>query len=144
MTRVRTSARQAEVTATEQERDREAWNLPRKPVGAESRASSHSQAAAPRDESATSPWRATSERSRASAQDHSATDQDLEWERFSAAHVPGSRRRNAAMTAYGAYERSRAVDGQSIADATRSNAAERISMGTAAVDAWEDEGGASP
>lgn len=144
MTRVRTSAQQAEVTATEHERDRKAWNLPRQPVGAESRASSHSQAAAPRDESPTSPWRATSGRSRERAQDHSA-DQDLEWERFSAAYVPGSRRRTLeAMTAYGAYEPSRAVDGQSITDATRSKAAEPISMGTAAVDAWENEGGASP
>jgi hypothetical protein len=43
--------------ATEQERNRNAWNLPRQPVGATFRASPGSPQAAPRDELATSPVR---------------------------------------------------------------------------------------
>ena len=125
MTRVLTSAQQAEVTAAEHERDREAWNLPRKPVGAKSRASSDSQAAA------------------ANHADHRAAGENLEWEGFLAEYFPGSRRHNLeAITAYDAYRRSRAVDGPSIAEAKRPKAAGRI-LAPAAVAAWEDEGGAS-
>ena len=39
MTRALTVAKQEEVDAAERERDREAWNLPRQPVGTDSDAS---------------------------------------------------------------------------------------------------------
>ena len=39
MTRALTVVEQAEVDAAERERDREAWNLPRGPVGSDSHAS---------------------------------------------------------------------------------------------------------
>jgi hypothetical protein len=39
VTRARTVVEQAEVDADERERDREAWNLPRPPVGSDSHAS---------------------------------------------------------------------------------------------------------
>jgi hypothetical protein len=57
MTRVLTSAQQAEATAEEYERDRVAWNLPRKPVGADSHASYDSQAVAAQHDAPSGPRR---------------------------------------------------------------------------------------
>lgn len=71
--------------------------------------------------------------------------QELDWKGFLAAYFPGSRRHDlAAITAYGAYRRSRVVDGPSVTEASRSPAAEGTTPARAtAVAAWEDEGGAS-
>ena len=79
-----------------------------------------------------------------SVEDHVAHGEDLDWERFSAAYFPGSRRHNLkAIAAYGAYRRSRIVDEQSATEAARLKEAERMSPGGSSVDAWEDEGGAA-
>ena len=70
--------------------------------------------------------------------------QELDWKGFLAAYFPGSRRHDlAAITAYGAYKRSRVVDGQSVTGASRPPAAEGAPARATAVAAWEDEGGAS-
>lgn len=69
----------------------------------------------------------------------------LDWEAFSAAYFPGRRRHDLeALTAYGAYKRSRVIDERSAQEAARLEEAERTSAGTTAVDAWEDEGGSAP
>jgi hypothetical protein len=76
--------------------------------------------------------------------DHDPAVQDLDWEGFSAAYFPGSRRHDLrAITAYGAYKRSRVGFGQLLPEASQSRAAERIAMRARAVETWEDEGGAS-
>ena len=72
------------------------------------------------------------------------TPAELDWEGFVAAHFPGSRRHDLkAIAAYCAYKRSGVV-GQSPTEASVPEAAERISSRATAVEAWEDEGGASP
>ena len=77
-------------------------------------------------------------------EDHESTGKDLDWEHFSAAYFPGSRRHNLkAIAAYGAYKRSRFVDEQSATEAARLKEAERMVPGASSVDAWEDEGGAA-
>ena len=138
MTRVLTSAELAVVTATEQERNREAWNLPRRPAAAHAHASPDSQEAALRDELA------TPSRTIVPTLDMNPAAQDLDWEDFLAAHSPGSRRHDLrAITAYGAYKRVRVADGQSVTETSHLKVAERISTRVRAVDAWEDEGGRS-
>ena len=74
------------------------------------------------------------------------TPTKLDWEGFSAAYFPGSRRHDLkAIAAYGAYRRTDVIDGSSVteAKAPRSSAEERISTRVSAVASWEDEGGAS-
>ncbi len=68
----------------------------------------------------------------------------LDWETFSAAYFPGRRRHDLeALTAYGAYRRSHAVDERSGEDAARRQAASGLAVSSALLD-WEDEGGAAP
>ncbi len=67
----------------------------------------------------------------------------LDWQAFSAAYFPGSRRHNLkAIVAYGAYKRSRGAGEQRPSEADRSKA-DAIAIEAQAVDEWEDEGGAS-
>ena len=147
MTRVLTSAEQvqAEATAAERERNREAWNLPRQPRQAKDHASPDSQEPAPRDELGPSPSRATVPTLDINRVDHDATGQDLDWERFRAAYFPGSRRHDLrAITAYASYRHAHVVDGQSATESSRLRAGDGISTSATAVDASEDEGSASP
>ena len=66
----------------------------------------------------------------------------LDWERFVAEYFPGSLRHDLlAIAAYGAYRRSRVLPGQSLSAGSRPD--EQVSSKASAVDAWEDEGGAS-
>lgn len=68
----------------------------------------------------------------------------LDWQTFSAAYFPGRRRHDLeALTAYGAYTRSHAVDQPSAEDAARRQAASGLA-GSSALQDWEDEGGAAP
>jgi hypothetical protein len=68
----------------------------------------------------------------------------LDWQTFSAAYFPGRRRHDLeALTAYGAYRRSHAVDEPSADDAARMEAAS-CAAGSTALQEWEDEGGAVP
>lgn len=67
----------------------------------------------------------------------------LDWQTFSAASFPGRRRHDLeALTAYGAYRRSHAVDRQSSDEVARIDAARREAASTA-VEEWEAEGGAA-
>ncbi len=67
----------------------------------------------------------------------------LDWQAFSAACFPGSRRHNLkAIVAYGAYKRSLGAGEQQPSEAARLKA-DAISTEAQAVDEWEDEGGAS-
>jgi len=67
----------------------------------------------------------------------------LDWQAFSAAYFPGSRRHNLnAIVAYGAYRSSCAAGRQRASEAT-SFTPDAISSEAVSVDAWEDEGGAS-
>ena len=67
----------------------------------------------------------------------------LDWQAFSAAYFPDSRRHNLkAIVAYGAYKRSRGVGEQRPSEADRLKA-DAIAIEAQAVDEWEDEGGAS-
>jgi hypothetical protein len=69
----------------------------------------------------------------------------LDWQAFSAAYFPGRRRHDLeALTAYGAYKRSQVVDERSADEVGCPGKVESISAGSTAVDAWEDEGGATP
>jgi len=62
----------------------------------------------------------------------------------SAAYFPGRRRHDLeALTAYGAYKRSRAVDERSSEEADRAEEARNSPTGSTALQAWEDEGGAA-
>jgi len=66
---------------------------------------------------------------------------DLDWEGFSSAYFPGSRRHDLdAITAYRAYKRSRVVAEQSTPGGG-SREAERSSTRAASIEASEDEGG---
>ena len=68
----------------------------------------------------------------------------LDWDGFSAAYFPASRRHDLrAIAAYGVYRRADVIDGWSVTDASRSIAEEPISTRASAVASWEDEGGAS-
>jgi hypothetical protein len=61
-----------------------------------------------------------------------ATRDDLDWARFTAAYFPGRRRHDMeALTAYGAYRRSRVNHDRPSGDVQQ----------TAALTGWEDEGG---
>jgi hypothetical protein len=67
----------------------------------------------------------------------------LDWQAFSAAYFPGSRRHNLkAIVAYGAYRRSCAAGQQRASEAARSKP-NAISSEAVSVGKWEDEGGAS-
>lgn len=67
----------------------------------------------------------------------------LDWQAFSAAYFPGSRRHNLkAIVAYGAYKRSVGGGAQQPSEAARLKA-DAISTEAQAVNEWEDEGGAS-
>ena len=67
----------------------------------------------------------------------------LDWQAFSAAYFPGSRRHNLkAIVAYGAYRRSLGAGEQEASEAARLKAG-AISTEAQEVEEWEDEGGAS-
>jgi hypothetical protein len=67
----------------------------------------------------------------------------LDWQAFSAAYFPGSRRHNLkAIVAYGAYKRSLGVGEQQPSEAARLKT-DAISTEAQAVNEWEEEGGAS-
>jgi hypothetical protein len=67
----------------------------------------------------------------------------LDWQAFSAAYFPGRRRHDLeALTAYGAYRRSRTLDERPSGQATRKEEAESGEAGSAGLQDWEDEGGA--
>ena len=69
--------------------------------------------------------------------------EELDWERFVAEYFPGSRRHDlVALAAYGGYKRSRVVAEESPTAGSRPD--EHVSSKASAVEAWEDEGGASP
>ncbi len=68
----------------------------------------------------------------------------LDWQAFSAAYFPGRRRHDLeALTAYGAYRRSRAVDERSSDEAARIEEAKGGQEGSTALQDWEGEGGAA-
>jgi len=65
----------------------------------------------------------------------------LDWQAFSAAYFPGSRRHDLkAIVAYGAYRRSTPTSGRRQAARSEPVAA---SSEAVSVETWEDEGGAS-
>ena len=67
----------------------------------------------------------------------------LDWQAFSAAYFPGRRRHDLeALTAYGAYRRSRAVGTRSSAEPAGIETG-RGARGATALRNWEDEGGAT-
>ncbi len=75
----------------------------------------------------------------------SSTDapEGLDWQTFSAAYFPGRRRHDLeAITAYGAYRRSRTLDEHASRQATRMEEAESGEAGSTGLQDWEDEGGA--
>ena len=147
MTRARTVVEQAEVEAAERERNREAWNLPRRPVGTNSHAASPgSPETVRRNERASSPARNERAEPDINVEDHHATVQDgLDWQGFLAAYFPGRRRHDLeALTAYGAYKRSGVVGKRSADEVGRLDKAGQIWARSTAVDAWEDEGGTTP
>lgn len=144
MTRVLVPAEQAEVTAAEQERLREAWNPPRQPMSARTYISPDAQEdALPEELAIRPPWTIGPARDINRTQNYTP-DHGLDWEGFSAAYFPGSRRHDLkAITAYGAYKRSGVVEERSATEASRRREADRSSTRTSAVESWEDEGGAS-
>jgi hypothetical protein len=67
----------------------------------------------------------------------------LDWQTFSAAFFPGRRRHDLeALTAYGAYRRSRTLDERSSRQAIRIEEPESGEEGWTGLQDWEDEGGA--
>jgi hypothetical protein len=65
-----------------------------------------------------------------------------DWQTFCAAYYPGRRRHDLeALTEYGAYRRSRAVD--SSEEVVRIREATNGAAGSIALQGWEDEGGAA-
>jgi hypothetical protein len=83
------------------------------------------------------------ERVAAAAASPEDAPEGLDWQAFSAAYFPGSRRHNLmAIVAYGAYKRSLGAGEQQPSEAARLKA-DAISTAAQAVDEWEDEGGAS-
>jgi hypothetical protein len=68
----------------------------------------------------------------------------LNWQSFTAACFPGRRRHDLeALTAYGAYRRSHAVDERSSEEGGPMDEARSRPAGSTAVQDWEDEGGAT-
>jgi len=68
---------------------------------------------------------------------------ELDWQAFSAAYFPGSRRHDLkAIVAYGAYRRSPPADAQQASGTVRLEPV-AISSEAVSVEAWEDEGGSS-
>ena len=66
----------------------------------------------------------------------------LDWQTFCEAYFPGRRRHDfEALTGYGAYRRSRAVD--SSEEVVRIREATNGAAGSTALQGWEDEGGAA-
>lgn len=112
MTRALEVVDQAVVNAREWERDREAWNLPRRPVGTDAHASPSSP----------EPFRG---RSRA-ASPMRHVRAELDWQHFSEAYFPARRRHDLeALVAYAAYKRRSPEESE-----------------TTSLDGWESEGGA--
>ena len=67
----------------------------------------------------------------------------LDWQSFSAAHFPGRRRHDLeALTAYGVYRSAQEVGARSSRGLARIEA-KRGPAGSAALQGWEDEGGAA-
>ena len=67
----------------------------------------------------------------------------LDWQTFSADYFPGRRRHDLeALTAYGAYRRSRTLDDRPSRQATQMEEAEGGAAGSPGLQDWEDEGGA--
>jgi hypothetical protein len=74
---------------------------------------------------------------------HADAPDGLDWQTFSAAYFPGRRRHDLeALTAYGAYRRSRTLDERPSRLATRMEEAENGEAGSTGLQDWEDEGGA--
>lgn len=68
----------------------------------------------------------------------------LDWQTFCAADFPGRRRHDfEALTAYGAYRRSRADEEPSSEEVVRMREATNGAAGSTALQGWEDEGGAA-
>jgi hypothetical protein len=68
----------------------------------------------------------------------------LDWRTFSAAYFPGRRRHDLeALTAYGAYKRSHAVEERSSEGGAPVDEAKSRPAGSTAMQDWEDEGGAT-
>ena len=66
----------------------------------------------------------------------------LDWQAFSAAYFPGTRRHNLrAIVAYGAYRRSSPAYGRDASEAARFEV-HAIPSEAGSVATWEDEGGA--
>jgi len=69
----------------------------------------------------------------------------LDWQTFCATFFPGRHRHDLeALTAYGAYKRSEAVDELSSREVTRIEDAKNGLAGSTALQGWEDEVGAAP
>jgi len=67
----------------------------------------------------------------------------LDWQAFSVTYFPGRRGHDLeALTAYGAYRRSRTLDQRPSRQATRREEAENGEAGSTGLPDWEDEGGA--
>jgi hypothetical protein len=67
----------------------------------------------------------------------------LDWQAFSAAYFPGTRRHNLrAIVAYGAYRRSPTAGAQQTSESARFRPV-AVSSEAVSVETWEDEGGAS-
>ena len=68
----------------------------------------------------------------------------LDWQTFCAAYFPGRRRHDfEALTAYGAYRRSRAVDERSAEEVVLKREPSNDAPESAELQGWEDEGGAA-
>ncbi|HEU0248383.1 MAG TPA: hypothetical protein VFR38_15005 [Gaiellaceae bacterium] len=77
----------------------------------------------------------------ASSADQSA---QLDWHAFCAAYFPGRRRHDfEALTAYGSYRRSQAVDERSAEEVVRKREPTNGAAGSSALQGWEGEGGAA-
>ena len=67
----------------------------------------------------------------------------LDWQAFSAVYFPGRRRHDLeALTAYGAYRRSRTLDERPPRQATQMEEVESGAARSPGLQDWEDEGGA--
>jgi hypothetical protein len=66
----------------------------------------------------------------------------LDWQTFTAAYFPKRRRHDfEALTAYGAYRRSRRLDERSLPGADEAEGARNGGTESRALQTWEDEGG---
>lgn len=121
MTRARTAA---EESAAADERNRAAWNLPRRQL-------------APTTPSPSARMQAESGAAGPGAD--AAVERDLDWNGFRLRSFPASRRHHLpAVAAYAAYRSSRVVG----AAAVRVAQTTVTPPASAATDSWEDEGGA--